>query len=97
VKSWLALPFACALSRLSLETTTMLLTIMSFRLEVDRLCLTIRLGRWQFDVMRETGPIPAFPWVEHSRRGEVILDLPGVALIFTNMKRFVTCTTTVDI
>ena len=75
----------------------MLLTTPAFRLEANRHCLTIRLGRWQFDAMRETGPMPAFPWIEHSRRGEVILDLPGVALIFTNMKRFVTNTTTVDI
>lgn len=52
---------------------------MTLVIEASRQFLSLRLGRWEFLAVRESGPLPAFcNWTRVP--GGVTLDVPGLSL-----------------
>lgn len=59
---------------------------MTFTFEAWGFPMFIRLGRFEFYAQRETAK--ALQLISRPGPGEVIIDLPGFALMFTNHRRF---------
>lgn len=59
---------------------------MTFTFEARGLPMFIRAGRFEFYAQREIAP--AKQLISRPGPGEVIIDLPGVSLMFCNDRRF---------